>query len=336
MLQNCSSLFLLLVVFLSLTSGIHAQSTSRVIEYYGYKDCILLENKSTRVVLCPAAGGRVLEYSRDGKNALYLPPGDEGWTYAPGKRGGGMNAGRFDIGPELTIPAHPSLWKGKWTGKTTGPFSAELTSPNDQPTGVRLVRDFRLDPKTSRLECRQKIENVGDKTVEYCHWSRTFALGGGICVIPISDTSRFPNHYVMYEEGALINARPKDDRIRIRDGFLEILGAPRKPKLGFDSRESWLAYAMPNDQMFVKSFEVDPNRVYNEVAGLTLSVWYPDGPMCELEPIGPMERLQPGESASFTETWLLLPQNFPGRGEDLDLLKVQAAVHQSLDLSNEK
>jgi hypothetical protein len=154
-------------------------------------------------------------------------------------------------------------------------------------------------------------------------------------VIPISETSRFPNHYVMYEEGALINARPEDDQIRIRDGFLEVLGAPRKPKLGFDSREGWLAYVMPNDNMFVKAFRVETDRVYNEVAGLTVSVWYPDGPMCELEPIGPMERLKPGESAFFTETWYLLPQAFPRGGGALDLRKVKAAVHQALDLSNQ-
>ena len=30
-----------------------------------------------------------------------------------------------------------------------------------------------------------------------------------------------------------------------------------------------------------------PDRVYNEAAGLTLSVWYPTGPRIELEPIGP-------------------------------------------------
>jgi hypothetical protein len=336
MSQNRWSFLLLTVGFLFASSMSFAQSTSRVIPYYGYDDCILLENDQARVVLCPAAGGRVLEYSRDGKNALYLPPGEEGWTYAPGKSGGGMNAGRFDIGPELTIAAHPSLWKGPWNGEITGALSARLTSKLDQPTGVRLVRDFELDPKTSRLECRQTIENVSNETVEYCHWSRTFALGGGICVIPTSQISRFPNHYVMYEEGALINARPVDDKIRARDGFLEVLGAPRKPKLGFDSREGWMAYAMPNDFMFVKAFRVYPDRVYNEVAGLTVSVWYPEGPMCELEPIGPMERLKPGESAAFTETWLLLPQKFPAPGQALDLGKVHAAVKSSLSVSNDQ
>ena len=332
---NLRKCLVLVVALLSICPSLGAQTSSRIIEYYGYDDCILLENESVRVVLCPAAGGRVLEYSLDGENALYLPPGDEGWIDAPEKSGGSMHAGRFDIGPELTTPRRPLLWKGQWQGTITGPFSARLVSQKDDSTGVQLIRDFRLDRTGSRLACKQTIKNVSNRTLEYCHWSRTFAAGGGICVIPTSKISRFPKHYVMYEEGALINARPEDEKIRLREGFLEILGAPRKPKLGFDSREGWLAYVMPNDLMFVKSFKVDPDRVYNEVAGLTISVWYPDGPMCELEPIGPMERLAPGEAGSFTETWMLFSQAFPKAGQSLNLSGVEDIVNRNLESPQE-
>ena len=81
----------------------------------------------------------------------------------------------------------------------------------------------------------------------------------------------------------------------------------------------WLAYVLPNDTLFVKRFPTYPDRVYNEAAGLTLSVWYPTGPRIELEPIGPRERLKPGESASFTEDWWLMSHPFPKKGHQLDL-----------------
>ncbi|HYH65456.1 MAG TPA: hypothetical protein VD866_12240, partial [Urbifossiella sp.] len=98
-----------------------------------------------------------------------------------------------------------------------------------------------------------------------------------------------------------------------------ILAPPRKPKLGFDSYAGWLAYLMPNNVAFIKRFPTFPDRVYNEAAGLTLSVWYPTGPRIELEPIGPRERLRPGESASFTEAWWVLPFPYPKAGERADL-----------------
>ncbi|MCA9179678.1 MAG: hypothetical protein KDB14_34720 [Planctomycetales bacterium] len=290
-----------------------AHAGARRVEFRGEANCIQLENRSTRVVL-GHAGGRVLEYSRDGVNALYLPEGEQG-----------MNAGRFDIGPEQTIPAHPQLWSGVWKSEITGNRAARLTSVKDESTGVQLVRDFQLAADSSRLECRQTIHNVSNETVEYCHWSRTFAAGGGIVVIPTTTPSRFPHRYVMYTPAPVINFKPEDDKILVRDDHLQIVGAPAFPKLGFDSQAGWFAYLMKNDLMFVKQFPTYPDRVYNEVAGLTLSIWYPDRPMCELEPIGPRERIEPGKSAAFTETWSLLPHKFPANGV-ADYGKVRAAV----------
>jgi hypothetical protein len=309
------------VIFSTSSAAAKTTKGATVVSFYGYDDCLRLENQTTRVTLCPAAGGRVLEYAVNGKNSLYL-----GWTYAPGRKGGVMHAGRFDIGPELKIPPRDVLWKGRWSGKITGDRSVRLTSAKDPSTGVQLVRDFELDETTTRLTCKQTIKNVSDDTKEYCHWSRTFALGGGICIIPVTEPSRFPNHYVMYRTGSVIDFRPEDPKIRQRDGFLEITGAPQFPKLGMDTRAGWFGYLMPNDWLFVKKFTVDPDRVYNEVAGLTMSIWYPDRPMCELEPIGPRERLEPGQSASFTETWYLLPHAFPKPGESANLKSIARQV----------
>lgn len=81
------------------------------IDYFGYERCVLLENEQTRVVLGHHSGGRVLEYSLRGVNAIYLDPEGAGWL--PGsERGGGATGGRFDIGPEQTVPKHPTLWSG--------------------------------------------------------------------------------------------------------------------------------------------------------------------------------------------------------------------------------
>jgi len=313
-------------VAVEIANSVEKQSGAKVVSYYGYDDCIQLENNSTRVVLCPAAGGRVLVYSLNSKNALYLAPGSEGWTYEPGKKGGSMTAGRFDIGPEQMVPSRPELWMGKWSGKITGPRTAVLISKKDKSTGVQLIRTFTLDAKSSKLACQQTIKNISAETKEYCHWSRTFALGGGICVIPLTKPTRFPNGYVMYTPAPVINFRPVDENIRVRDGYLEILGVPAYPKLGMDTSAGWFAYLMKNDLMFVKRFPVDRDRVYNEVAGLTMSIWYPDRPMCELEPIGPREKLAPGQSASFTETWFLYPRDFPKKGKPVDLESIEAQV----------
>ncbi len=297
-----------------------AHEGAAIVEYFGYQAAVELKNEDFRVILCPEVGGRILEYSCDGKNVLFLSEEDRQWL--PGHRPA-ASAGRFDIGPELVIPERKVLWSGKWTGEITGPRKARLSSQTDPATGVRLLRDFELDRSSSRLLCTQTIINESTEVKEWCHWSRTFAVGKGICVIPLTDPSRFPNDYVMYEEGSLINMRPQDPAIRRRGQYLEIFGTPRKPKLGFDSYAGELAYVAPNGLLFLKRFATFPDRVYNEAAGLTLSVWYPNGDMVELEPIGPRERLAPNERASFTEEWWLAPMTFPAASDQLDLETLQ-------------
>lgn len=286
--------------------------------FHGFDACIALSNRTTRAILCPAVGGRVLEYSYQGLQALPLPK--------PGAKNPSP-AGRFDIGPELVIPKRPLLWKGAWTGEITGPRRARLTSQEDAASGVQLIREFELAKEGASLSCRQIILNVSDRVLEYAHWSRTFVQGEGIVVIPLSTPSRFPNKYVMYERnGHVIDFKPEDPMIRERQGFIEILGAPRNPKLGFDSTAGWFAYLSPNNLMFLKHYPVYPDRVYNELAGLTVSIWYPDNwSVVELEPIGPRERILPGGRAGFTETWNLAPFDFPGKsGADLQDLRATA------------
>ena len=312
-----------------------AFSTCRVVPFHGFDKSIEITRGPARVVLCPQVGGRVLEFSVDGKNVLWLDEKEKSWK--PGDPVD-ATAGRFDYGPELTTISHPTLWSGEWSGEITGPYSAKLTSQKDPAAGIQLVRDFQLAGSGSdgaiapfHLVCKQTIHNVSREIREVCHWGRSFSPGGGICLIPLGDRpSRFPSKYAMYEDSAIINVRNADDKIRVRDGFVEILSAPRKPKLGLDATAGWLGYLTPSNTLFIKRFATFPDRVYNEAAGLTISVWYPTGPRVELEPIGPRERLQPGESASCTEDWWLLPFPFPVQGQKVDLKTLDTFVKEQI------
>src|SRR3954462_6430654 len=83
----------------------------RRVKVLNYADCFELSNADTRVTLCHQVGGRVLEYSLHGKNALYLDPEEAKWG-PPGGPTAPSSAGRFDIGPEQIIPKRDKLWAG--------------------------------------------------------------------------------------------------------------------------------------------------------------------------------------------------------------------------------
>jgi len=296
------------------------------VEFFGYSGCIALENGvGTRVVLCPQAGGRVLEYSHNGTNALYLNPEQKGWRHQPGIPTVDPCGGRCDVGPERVIAPHPDLWLGDWTGEIVGDGKARLTSVRDGVTGLRLVREFTLAADSSRLVFEQRVTNESDKPMTCCHWSRTLAMGGGIVLVPLTAGSRFPKSYIMYgstSQNAMF-FKPEDSNIRVRDGFLEILGTPANPKLGMDSYAGWFGYLLRNDLLFIKKYPVYPDRVYCEMAGLTISIWYFKKEMCELEPIGPREILAPKALSTYTEEWSLIPHRFPAAQETVDLKDVK-------------
>lgn len=99
--------------------------------YFGYSDCVKLENNDTRVIVSGACGGRVLEYALNGINALLLDPAQAGWTYAPGKPTVDPCGGRMDIGPEYTMPPHPELWLGTWKTERLGPLASSPFPADD-------------------------------------------------------------------------------------------------------------------------------------------------------------------------------------------------------------
>ncbi len=302
---------------------------ARRVKFLNYPDCIELSNAAgAAAVLGQHVGGRVLSFKLGDFESLYLDPREAEWTPDGDRKP--ASAGRFDIGPEYLIPDRAELWSGAWTAEITGPRSARLTSEPAPDAGIRLIRDFTLAADSAHLACTQTMENTSDRPRRWCHWGRMFARTGGIGVVPLTpEHARFPNGYIMMRGRDEMLILPEDPQIRRRGDFLEVLGPPALPKLGFDSYAGWFAYQMPGDIAFVKTYAADPSREYGEIAGLTLSIWYPRAealPACELEPIGPMETLPPGGEASFTEHWHLLPNPFPAAGERLDLDALAAKV----------
>ena len=301
------------VLFISLAYVGKDYEGSAIVKYHGYDKCIELKNSDVRIVLGPDLGGRILGYELNGNNVLYHNPKQDGIIYKPGVTGINPDAGRCDIGPEMITPSRPALFLGKWEGEITGDREGRLISQKDTSTGVQLIRNFKLDERGSRLTYTQIIKNISNETKYYCHWSRTFVKGGGISLSPLNTRSRFPKGYLLYGPGRVMDFRPADEpNVRERNGILEIIGAPGRPKFVFDLEVGWLAYITKDNQLFVKKFPVYPDRVYGEMSAANACVWYnTEELMCEIEPIGPMETIKPGEEVSFTETWYLFDYKYP-------------------------
>lgn len=298
--------------------------SARIVTERNYTNCIELSNDSVRVILEPNLGGRILIYELNGNNMLHIDDAQDGKIYEHGKPIH-PSAGRFDIGPERTIPAHPVLFLDKWTTRITGDREAEMISQKDTATGVQLIRRFKLAQSGSRLECTQIIKNISKSTKSYCHWGRTFIKGGGIALAPLNKNSRYPKGYLIYGPGKILNFMPEgEDQVSVREGILEMTGVPSQPKFVTDSYAGWLAYITRENQLFIKKHPASSLRNYGEIAASTSCLYYKDW-MCEVEPIGPMETIAPGKDVSFTEYWYLFNYPYP-KQKRADLIEIQKTI----------
>lgn len=288
---------------------------------------VAVSNGTVRVVADPQHGGRLIAYGPEGGNILQDDLEHPEWLFPDNVHWTGPAGGRFDIGPEETVPAHPALWSGPWSADRPDPLRIRLTSPKDEASGLQLIRDFVLDPSSTRLRCTQTMRNISDKPLRRSYWGRTLVDRGGISIVPLNPESRFPHGYVTYSDWRTnqISLKPKDPSVTVRDGFA-IVGPGLETKLGFDGIAGWIAYLSPKGVLFVKRYAVFPDRRYTGVAGLTASLWSDGKRLVEIEPLGPEEHLAPGESTSFSEEWWLLPFPFPGSVEKVDPLAVAQIV----------
>ena len=83
MRTTCLSILLSLAVT---ASAAELPEGVRRIKVLNYADCFELSNAQTRVTLCHHVGGRLLEYSFQGTNALYLDPEEAKWGTLGGPR----------------------------------------------------------------------------------------------------------------------------------------------------------------------------------------------------------------------------------------------------------
>ena len=286
-----------------------------IVEHSGYTNCIEISNAHTKIVIDPNFGGRVLEYSLNNRNIIRTSPDEDGFIHSGNKdlpHWLSPHGGRCDIGPEMTIPPHPVLWTGRWEYEISGELSLTLISQPDEATGVRLYREFILEKDTSKVWFTQSIKNISGELKEYCHWGRTFVIGGGICLVPLNPKSRYPFGYLLYGPGDVMDYKTVEDKnISVREGILEITGPPERAKFAIDACEGWIAYIAKNDLLFTKKFPIYPKRIYGEMAANSVSIWYNRDEMVEIEPIGPMESIEPGKSVSFSEEWNLYEFEYP-------------------------
>jgi hypothetical protein len=194
-------------------------------------------------------------------------------------------------GSGLTLSAVPDA---------NGP-AARLVGAVEAPTGLRKTIEVRLDPDAAVVSLRHILLNEGTRTLELAPWPVTQFRLGGVAVVPLppadEEPSMRPNQLVVlwpYASGT-------DGRLEVGDHRITMSAHADKPiKVGCLSASGVAGYLIDGILVVLR---FDPARLATHAdLGCNLEI-YCDDRTIELESLGPLVRLAPGDSVIHDERW---------------------------------
>ena len=183
-----------------------------------------------------------------------------------------------------------------------GGGALRLAGPPDAGTGLRRTLALSLDDGVVVVD--HVVTNEGTLPVRVAPWAITAVPLGGAAVVPLP---RGPEDGLLPDRRVVLwpYTRLGDPRLSLGDGTLRVhadAAASRPVKVG-TSGAAWLAYVRPGAPTFVKAAPGLGDGEYPDL-GCDAEV-YANGQFCELETLGPLATLAPGESARHRERWSL-------------------------------
>jgi hypothetical protein len=180
--------------------------------------------------------------------------------------------------------------------------SVRLTQPVEPGTGMRKVMQLKLAADAPVLTIQHSLTNAGFWPVECAPWAITQLRLGGLAIIP--QQVGVPALQLLPDRRMTIwnYTRLQDPRLHLGDDFILLEAGSRLPpyKIGVSNPQGWLAYLL-GDVLFVKSFTPQPDLPHPD-NGCDTEVYCNDQ-FIELETLGVLQVMQPGQTATHTETW---------------------------------
>ncbi|HUE99709.1 MAG TPA: hypothetical protein VMN99_10670, partial [Anaerolineales bacterium] len=193
---------------------------------------------------------------------------------------------------------------------------------NVDASGLEKEISFYLDEDCVKLTHR--VTWHGREPVELAPWAITQLRLGGMAILPQSDTDGLlPNRNMVLWPYSLV----RDERLELHDDVILIHGraAEEALKIGSYDPHGWIAYAVGN-ALFVKRFSVDRTNRYPDM-GCNVETYVKDS-CVELETLGGLRTLEPGEFVTHAETWEVNVGEYPATLENARMIRKQLSMKE--------
>jgi len=271
------------------------------VSYGGWANCLHLFNRDVELVLTTDVGPRVIRCGFIGGQNLFKEfagqmggCGEAAWQ----PRGGH----RIWVAPEIVpdtyapdnVPVRVAFAEDR----------VELTAPAEAHTG--LEKSIAVELGAEGVKVTHRIRNCGFSPRTMAPWALSMMAPGGVGITKFPPRGTHPedlpptNPLVMWAFTDL-----SDPRWTFTTKYLMLrhdadLKSPQK--LGLFNEKTVGAYLLGSD-MFVKRYDANPSKTYPDF-GASYETFTNDG-FLELETLGPLENVAPGEMVEHVERWSL-------------------------------
>lgn len=288
--------------------------TLNTIPCKGWQNNLQLANDTVELLVTLDVGPRILSFRwLDGTNLFKEfddqlgRSGEAEWKIRGGHR--------LWTAPEDARSYVPDNGPVTWRRLDKPVPTVQIMAPPDQTHGIQKEMDLLLPLSGSRVTVTHRLRNVGRKSTILAPWALTAMAPGGLAIVPLPVKRLHPGtfHQASSPQEYWANQRLilwpffdfTDPRLQLGRHFITLRHDPAIStpiKFGLEHVAGWVAY-LNRGTLFVKWIP------YQEDAG------YPDhgcnfetfcnGDMLEIESLGPIQTLLPGQRVELTETWEL-------------------------------
>jgi hypothetical protein len=297
------SFFLLSVIGLASALSVTAEVKVEKIEYKGWRNCYRVSNGEVELIVTGDVGPRIIRYGFIGGQNLFKE-----YPEQLGKSG----EEKFQLRGGDRVWKAPEDPIATWAPDnvpveiTTTPSGLIAQAPVEPLTHLQKQIEVSMAASGSEVTVSHRITNHSLFPLEFAPWVLTMMAPGGTAITGFPPRGRHPvnleatNPLVMWAYTNLA-----DKRWTFTKKYLALRQDPNNAeaqKLGLFNRETWAAYVL-NGEAFVKRASAEPAKTYTDF-GCSFET-FTNNEFLEMETLGPLTKVQPGQTVEQVEHWSL-------------------------------
>lgn len=277
--------------------------TIKLVDYAGWKNCILMTNGIFEAVITTEIGPRILRYGEvGGANVLYIDEFTAGQTEAPVWRAYGGRRFDYNLNEELILTAENST-----TDYEIGDDRVTFRLPIDEQTSISKEIIIRMC-RRGGLEIKQTLINNGTEIVNISAVAATRLQPGGLCVTSWTKGNKVKSLF----KGEEVDTR------RIKEGkellFVQQDEVSRENfEFGLLPQEQWCAYFNHGNMFIITCPAIEGELEYVDNVNVAVRGL---GDKFEIETRSPIYTLGSGEKMTHTEVFNIFTKNYTPKSEE--------------------